>query len=179
MKKVILVTLLVFLISLFATFYSFYTFNQHSNESKAIFNYLSIPFYESNIDFLPENELSHMKDVKRLFNITAILSIISIILFIKLKPNIKDFQKSGKNILGIIVSLIAFNLIFGFTKIWNIFHQILFPQGNYEFAYESILIQNFPETFFIKFLSIFTIITIMMSISLIFSSNIYKFIKKN
>ncbi len=113
---------------------------------------------------LPENytiaEYSHLQDVQRIFSVGNILfwilassAIFLILLIFFLKKNILEIS----NIIlhGGIITLMAIILIFlliffNFNGIFAIFHKIFFPQGNWQFPANSLLIQTFPLQFFIK-----------------------------
>ncbi len=53
----------------------------------------------------------------------------------------------------ITVSLLFFLLLLllvNFNGLFTLFHQLFFPQGNWQFAADSLLIQTFPTGFFVK-----------------------------
>ena len=60
-----------------------------------------------------------------------------------------NFFYAGICTLGITIFILIFILI-AFDNVFTIFHSILFPQGNWIFEESSLLIQTFPEEFFIK-----------------------------
>lgn len=127
--------------------------------------YLKLPFIgENNLDFLPEAERSHMTDVKRVFNIVFILAMISLgilvgmaIVFWKydMKHQREELLGRGLATTGWILLGICFlfgiSALLSFDKFWVLFHVFLFPQGNWLFGADSILIQLYPGEFFQSF----------------------------
>jgi len=110
------------------------------------------------IDFYTELETSHMTDARGIFIVTRILSYILtgvglamlIGLFILMKDNrkwLKGVLWGSAAFLGIVlliglVGLLSFNFAF------DIFHEIFFPQGNWQFPADSAMIIMFPIEFF-------------------------------
>ena len=129
-----------------------------------------------------EKEKSHLEDVKKLIDngkgLLVFLSLLNIILIsiILSNDNLKKILISS-GVFAIILP-IPF-LLFSFSNIFTKFHLILFPQGNFQFPLDSLLIQLFPQEFFYDSLinivlnsSIFAIILILMGFfSSRFSSN--------
>ncbi|MBI2572647.1 DUF1461 domain-containing protein [Candidatus Woesearchaeota archaeon] len=102
---------------------------------------------------------SHLEDVKRvMFRVDiAFYSCIMVITFILLIL-LQKKKEGTKNILHLIraasisssifiLSIILF-LSISFNYLFTIFHQIFFPQGNWQFDADSLLIQTFPIEFF-------------------------------
>ena len=114
------------------------------------------------IDLFTADELSHMADARAIFIavrwiswvlvIGCVLALIGLALISK---------KSGKNFwrggfawgnavfLGII-GVIGLVALIGFSFAFDVFHEILFPQGNWQFPYDSALIQMFPVQVFMS-----------------------------
>jgi len=118
--------------------------NDRMNETRI----LSVYFQDSNefvnTSVYTENEISHLKDVKSLINISRILMLFLLLIFLL------EFEK--KSLLYafptiIIISLILFVLSLNFSLFFSKFHELFFV-GNYSFPYDSFLIQSFPEQFF-------------------------------
>ena len=103
-----------------------------------------------------QKESSHMQDVKLLVNkgkcLLTFLMLSNIVLFSLLlfysEKKSKDLSKllifSGA--LGLLLPL--FFSIFRFGSLFEKFHLIFFPQGNWMFPADSLLIQIFTEQFF-------------------------------
>lgn len=105
-----------------------------------------------------ELEVSHMKDVKNLILYAMIILLFSLIflifsyLILKRKNKLKLFYNSLKLSSFYIIILIIFLLltISNFDFVFIVFHEILFPQGNWLFPASSEMIQAFPESLFKK-----------------------------
>ena len=142
--------------------------------------------------FRPD-EISHLNDVRKLLVKIFILYCVSIILsivlvFFLIEKNIKRFLRS----LGIIftassvtvfIIFIAFYFLsrnFGF--LFEKFHLVFFPQGNYTFAESSLIITLFPSgffyNFFIKLIVCSSLLSIVLLVLGIIGINLPK-IKKN
>lgn len=122
-----------------------------------------------------ENEESHMRDVRFLFNTFKILTIIFLTLIIiqytkvKKQKKQRDFIKSihkASIISTIILITIIIISILSFNWAFDAFHKVFFPQGNWIFPHNSILITLFPETFFINTTKKIILITLTLSVSL-------------
>jgi integral membrane protein (TIGR01906 family) len=104
---------------------------------------------------LTEDEKRHMKDVRQLFNkfllsyyILVILDIILIILL--LYSDKKQFKHLLLATSLVVFGLAIASLIIGasFETFFTKFHLAFFPQGNYVFPANSVLVTLFPEKFF-------------------------------
>jgi integral membrane protein (TIGR01906 family) len=104
---------------------------------------------------LPEmtaNEASHMQDVAWLATtlLYALAGLIAVLTFIFAHAHAEERQAILLAPLLVLLLLQVPLLIFfeNFTKAFEQFHQVFFPQGNYAFPYDSVLISTYPETFF-------------------------------
>lgn len=122
---------------------------------------------------LTTDELNHITDVKNLVQklpfITLPLIIFLFFLFKKLALNISQVTKYALIILIIILPLI---FLF-FIPFFNSFHQILFPEGNWSFSQESVLIQLYPENLWLSATVILITITIVELLTVLVSINKY------
>jgi integral membrane protein (TIGR01906 family) len=118
-----------------------------------------------------EKETSHMNDVKILINkannLLFIFSIILIVIFSVLLFYNKNVNKLiiSAGIIGLLLP-IPF-LLFDFSNLFTKFHLIFFPQGNWQFPLESLLIQLFPKQFFYDAVILIVLKTSIFSILLI------------
>lgn len=144
-------------------------------------------------EFRPD-EISHLFDVRVLLARIFILYYASIILFIimtllLIEKNIKSFIRN----LGIIfvipsaLMLIFITILYflgeNFPALFDNFHLLFFPQGNYTFSEGSLIITLFPFGFFYDFfirlvLSSAIISAVLLVIGMILT-NIFKICKKN
>ncbi len=140
----------------------------------------TIKFLVNNVNLelnYTSSEISHLEDVKKVmsgidyFFYLSLLVITFIITIYKKKKEIikKLFYYGGISSLifsGVIIlfSLLSFNFIF------TLFHKIFFPQGNWLFSMDSLLIQTFPIQFFITISLKIMVIVIIIAAGMIFIS---------
>jgi integral membrane protein (TIGR01906 family) len=114
----------------------------------------------SGLAIFTQKEMSHLSDVHTLFIWAKYLSIASAIgiLVIALRFRAKGMLvKMGEKmaLYGAIGASIALAAIFllglNFERLFTGFHHIFFPQGNWQFPADSLLITLFPEQFFQDF----------------------------
>lgn len=100
---------------------------------------------------LPEEftgaEASHMRDVAWLLRFAAILAFISGITLVKV-AKIVEWRGISKNALIIFGVSAVLALIIPFDSVFRTFHVIFFPQGNWMFPADSVLITFYPQSFF-------------------------------
>ena len=129
-------------------------FTELTIEQQNAINYLDGK--ENLLEDYTKEEKSHMNDVKLLIKkinylFYFLLLIVSLILtyYKKDKKQIIKILRYGG--ITTVVSLLIFLLliILSFEKTFIIFHDIFFPQGNWQFPIDSLLIQTFPIEFFI------------------------------
>lgn len=142
--------------------------------------------------FRPD-EISHLSDVRILLIRIFILYCGSVILFVimtflLIEKNIKNFIRN----LGIIFTISSsFMLLFiiilyflgeNFPVLFDNFHLLFFPQGNYTFPEGSLIITLFPPgffyDFFIRLILSSTIISAVLLVTGIIFISIFKFVKK-
>ena len=121
---------------------------------------------ESTIDYLQNNrelslnytimEVSHLEDVKGVIKIIdylfySCLLVLTLILtfYRKKKEEIKKLLFYGGITTGAALGLILLFSLTAFDLAFTLFHNVFFPQGNWQFASDSLLIQTFPLGFFI------------------------------
>jgi uncharacterized membrane protein len=99
---------------------------------------------------LPQDQFNHIKDVR------ALIAKIPITLFLVIAVSsylAKQYQNIAiKEVVKYsIIILFALSLAGAilFMPLFTLFHQILFPQGNWAFDADSILIQLYPDQFWI------------------------------
>ena len=102
-------------------------------------------------------EVSHLEDVATVMKRAEIVFFLSgmVILgisfyFRKNKEQLHRLLKYGGigTLTAVLVILTA--LILNFNSLFTLFHQIFFPQGNWQFAANSLLIQTFLVEFFVS-----------------------------
>jgi integral membrane protein (TIGR01906 family) len=131
---------------------------------------------KGNIKFFNETEISHLNDVRILLKKLLAVFYISIALFTLLtillvEKNLKRFLKnislSALISSAILISLFILLYFFGnnFWALFEKFHYIFFPQGNWAFPEGSLIITIFPFGFFSDFF--YKLITVALVISVV------------
>lgn len=133
---------------------------------------------ELNSSFNAE-ESSHLEDVKNIFSIVIVafrilllLLVITLIycLFLSKNSIVIKWIFLWSTISLILMLLLFLAIVVNFGSSFDVFHKLLFPQGNWSFSADSQLIILFPESFFVSisksiFLSISIISVFFMSIA--------------
>ena len=128
-----------------------------------------------NTDLLKDftkDEQAHLKDVNRLVHKTLffLAGLIAILVFIW--TNISASQRITillSPLLFLMISIIPLIGMFTkFTTSFISFHDIFFPQGNYAFAPNSLLIQTYPESFFSTMTGLVVWIYVLIFLILLF-----------
>jgi integral membrane protein (TIGR01906 family) len=124
-----------------------------------------IKYFRGNteLQYFTEDERSHMRDVKNLIRTMQLIyygaAIITIALFYycyhKFREDKHEFIRVlTKSLLYSSISSIIFLVliflmaVYSFDFLFMIFHLIFFPQGNWTFSPDSLLITIFPKEFF-------------------------------
>ena len=102
------------------------------------------------------SELSHLEDVKRVMKFVDVLFytlLLTLTLIITYYKNQKEqlrklFLYGGKTTIIVLAVFLLYTLL-NFNDAFTLFHKIFFPQGNWMFAEDSLLIQTFPIEFFV------------------------------
>lgn len=146
-----------FILSIFTLLFSYHT---------TLFFFPQTINQENTIDYLTNNhpllqnytaaELSHLQDVQKvmsmadnLFYVSLVLILLLIISGFKRKLLPQMLLYGGISIVAVIGLILILTLI-SFNSSFTVFHEIFFPQGNWQFPSDSLLIQTFPLDFFIK-----------------------------
>lgn len=141
---------------------------------------------QQTIDFLTDDadlslpytdkEKAHLEDVKKvmtvvdyLFYATLLISTLILTSFKRQEEKILLLLKWSGIALVVSVMVMILLLLLDFTTVFTLFHQLFFPQGNWLFPADSLLIQTFPLEFFTTislkiFALIFGIGLIMMNV---------------
>ncbi len=142
--------------------------------------------------FRPD-EISHLNDVRKLLVKIFILYCGSVILFVimtflLIEKNIKNFIRNLGAIFTISSSFMLLFIIIlyflgeNFPVLFENFHLLFFPQGNYIFPPGSLIITLFPSgffyNFFIRLILSSTIISAVLLVTGIIFISIFKFVKK-
>ncbi|MBU3941882.1 MAG: DUF1461 domain-containing protein [Nanoarchaeota archaeon] len=122
-----------------------------------------------NVDF-DENEKSHMADVKRLIIFEQLLFIFLVVwLFVLIKKRKINYSHLKKSALIIIlIAVISLISLLFFDRFFELFHLILFPQGNWQFNASSLMIQTYQQSFFQEFFVRVIVVAFIFLLLLIF-----------
>jgi integral membrane protein (TIGR01906 family) len=126
---------------------------------------------KGNFKFFNESEISHLDDVRILLKKLMIIFYISIALFAvltlllvekKLKRFLKNISLSALISSSVLICLFVLLYFLGndFWALFDRFHYIFFPQGNWAFPEGSLIITIFPFGFFYDFF--FKLITVSL-----------------
>lgn len=117
---------------------------------------------KNNLPYFTTDEISHLVDVRILFNKIFLtyyicLGLTLIFIAVLFEKNIKNYLKNISVLLmlpsAILISLLLILYFFGqnFLPLFDKFHLIFFPQGNFAFPEDSTLITLLPLNFFNDF----------------------------
>ncbi len=117
---------------------------------------------KNNLSYFTTDEISHLGDVRILFNKIFLtyyicLGLTLIFIAVLFEKNIKNYLKNISVLLmlpsAILISLLLILYFFGqnFMPLFDKFHLIFFPQGNFAFPEDSTLITLLPLNFFNDF----------------------------
>ena len=127
------------------------------------------------------NEVSHLEDVKSVMNFIDYLFYLSLIIvtfiityYKRNKKQLKKLLKYGGITTLVSIGLILFFALFAFNSTFTIFHKIFFPQGNWLFPIDSLLIQTFPKEFFTKISLKIFLLGIMLGVIFTLISSLLK-----
>jgi len=135
------------------------------------------------------NEVSHLKDVRNLFNWIFVTYYASILLFVILtlllvRRNIASIlYNAGLIFIASSTLSIAFIAVLylagrNFPFLFESFHVVFFPQGNYSFSSGSLLITLFPSGFFYDFFVGIITSSVIMAIILFLAGLFFIFVLK-
>ena len=196
LKKILTISL--FLLIILSNFY-FLVFNEkfYANEAEKLDNeqymekYLNIINYLKNnepLTYFNEKEVLHMKDVKNIIQKTIYLFYLSAIttllisFYLLCKKQYKKIISSLKNssiIAIILLSLLAVILLVSFNNAFIYFHKILFTNNLWLLdPKKDLLINLFPQQFFIDFMKKLIMNSFMVSVIILLSTALTKSLKK-
>lgn len=123
-------------------------------------------------------EIDHLIDVARLFSALDLLIIQELLLLFLLgftavfvRTSILRFALKIAGIGGITISsLVGIFSFFFFDLAFELFHQVLFPQGNYSFPMSTYLIQLLPGEFFFQIGILVFVLAIAINVLYLFLS---------
>ncbi len=106
---------------------------------------------------LDENERSHMRDVGSLVRLLGTLTVVAaLVLLLCLLTLRRERRRLGRlllvaaGIVGTIAVVLGIVVGVAFEPTFLAFHELFFPQGNFEFGPNSNLIRLFPDPFWFE-----------------------------
>lgn len=135
----------------------------------------------SKANFYTETELSHMDDCQVLFvggtkiaySCLALLALsVGFLIFKRKEITSKQINYYFIGLAGIVamMAFIGIYAVIDFNRAFTIFHEIFFPQGNWQFSYNSYMIQMLPSNLIFQQLAYKIIITFFIIIVAIIAS---------
>lgn len=147
----IVLLLFSFTFLVFNTTYTEFLLTKYSTNSTAVpVTHQLIDYFQNQAEMpeiFAENEQEHLRDVKRVIwgAIISFFIFVIILTYCIAYGNRYLILKKGSIVLIAIIILAA---IIPFDILFDVFHKIFFPQGNYMFLPDSTLIQFYPQQFF-------------------------------
>ncbi|PIN78698.1 hypothetical protein COY26_05455 [Candidatus Woesearchaeota archaeon CG_4_10_14_0_2_um_filter_33_10] len=181
-KKDFLIALLIAFIIILSSFnYYLYSTSFHSslirkysgNPShleidRNVTRYITGFSSELNVNF-NEKEKSHMADVRRLIILEQLLFVFLMVwLFVLIKKRKINYSHLKKSALIVfLITLLSLIASLFFDSFFELFHIILFPQGNWQFNAGSLMIQTYRQSFFREFFIRFIMVAFIFSLLLV------------
>jgi hypothetical protein len=147
------------------------------SEHAAIRASLVRPFSDrqSDFGFLPTDEQAHMRDVGRIFDVANLFGVLALGTLIGATVALRRRGRRLRPIMAAAtwcaaVSALALLVVVGlgawvsFDRFWDVFHRVLFPQGGWRFAFDSVLIRTYPTTYFQAFVLRWVIVVVAVSV---------------
>ena len=131
-------------------------------------------------------ETSHLEDVKVVMNYATdvfyalLLGVTIIITYSRKDKKILSqlFEYGGKVTILSMLIIGGLSALF-FEKVFTLFHALFFPQGNWLFAANSIIIQTFPQDFFISISRNTFLLSLVLGIVFILLGHYFKNVHSN
>ncbi|MHB8276787.1 MAG: lipoprotein intramolecular transacylase Lit [Candidatus Humimicrobiaceae bacterium] len=144
---------------------------------------------KNNLSYFTTDEISHLGDVRILFNKIFLtyyicLGLTLIFIAVLFEKNIKNYLKNISVLLmlpsAILISLLLILYFFGqnFMPLFDKFHLIFFPQGNFAFPEDSTLITLLPLNFFNDFFTRLVTASLLFAAVLIITGAVIFIISK-
>lgn len=153
--------------------------NGLSGARNSIREYLVVPrsTQVENLGFLSGRERSHLRDVKLIFDAAFALALTAVAVLFGGAAAVARRRHdlivvAGRVLWSSGISAVALILILGvaawldFHRFWQVFHRVLFPQGNWQFPNNSMLIRIYPESFFEAFVLRWIVVVVSGSLVL-------------
>lgn len=143
------------------SFFVVFAFHAHTPLQEDVKEYL-----ETGQEELPfsQEANSHMHDVFVLISWARILAVISIVTALVSLKNLNKRSLQGASVVLITTPLLL--ALVNWNTLFTAFHQVFFPQGNWMFPANSLLIQTYPIESFVQYATAFGLLVILSGILL-------------
>lgn len=171
-KSTLLEVMFCTALTLFLLLFSYHStllFYPKSEEQKETISFVNGGRENLSLNYT-SNELSHLQDVQgvikgeRYVFMGAYLAVI-LLFWISRKDKIfsqKLLRYGGITTLMVMGIILLFSVV-SFKAVFTLFHQLFFPQGNWLFSPDSLLIQTFPLNFFMNISLIIFLQTLILA----------------
>ena len=156
-KKIALIVLFSISLTIFILLFSYKMTVQFSHLT--IEQRSAVSFLENKAAVNPSytaTEISHLEDAKIVlliadyaFYISLLLCTLIIAMYERKRAELRQFFFWGGVTTIAVMSFVLIFIFADFNLAFVTFHKIFFPQGNWIFSTDSLLIQTFPESFFV------------------------------
>ncbi|MEK6901752.1 MAG: DUF1461 domain-containing protein [Nanoarchaeota archaeon] len=187
MKKKLLIVLFAISVPLFIMLLSYkltMRYTELTPEQQNVLTFLeekgtlSVPFTSA--------EISHLEDVKHVMNkmdflfyfLLLILTLI-IVYYEQDTAKIVALFRWGGIVTIVGMGILVFLFYVQFESAFVMFHTIFFPQGNWMFPSDSLLIQTFPFSFFMSLGRMIVVQSLVWGIVFIAGSLFFRYARKN
>ncbi|MBI2112781.1 DUF1461 domain-containing protein [Candidatus Woesearchaeota archaeon] len=173
-RIIFFISMFIFLL-LLSYHLSVYLIPLNSNQQQTIdfVSSISADLNELNFNYTSA-ELSHLNDVKKVMRMVDFFFYFSLIVIILMLTYYRKEKEELVTLLyyGGITTLVTLGSIFilsllFFNQLFTLFHLLFFPQGNWIFPVDSLLIQTFPLDFFIGISKMIFILGLLFALLLI------------
>lgn len=120
----------------------------------------------ANLPYMTANEVSHMEDVAwlgttMLYLIAGLLSVLTF-LVIHMRPEERFAMVLSPALLFILLQTALIQFFTDFSDAFLKFHEVFFPQGNFMFPVDSVLISTYNESFFAGMTLLFALLILAL-----------------
>lgn len=148
----------LFLSILLLSFFTVFAFHAQTPLQEDVKSYL-----ETGSEELPFSQAanSHMRDVFVLLSFARILATFSIIVTLISLSSIS--QRVVRNVSILLASTVVVVALLPWNAVFTQFHKVFFPQGNWLFPANSLLIQTYPAEFFVMYAAVFGLLVLLVA----------------
>jgi uncharacterized membrane protein len=153
----VLIFFTVVLLNAYLLFWLSYLFpSLLTSDLKLQVNHLAISQYilwDNSLDInsvLDSDQAKHISDVRELVKKVPLFSLGFVVALLLLKKTFKLNLRTAVKYSIFVTAIFIFTSIFFFMPFFIKFHELLFPQGNWQFPSDSVLIMLYPENLWLN-----------------------------